>query len=175
MGDSTNALQQVWYYMTVVGRLRLFLQCMQRRATSPDRLRCTPLPCPCVIAPADQGHSGSEADVKEGLTAILQSLPPTGEIAISMFSSNVARVQTVAQIARDLGMQVGWRNGAALGHAHQWPVCGTMDFPLNLPSPPSPSKKNAPIRSARLATPSKRTSGLPRIADTWTVRGSLEP
>ncbi len=51
-----------------------------------------------------EGHSGSEADVRTTLTALVRSL--RGRVAVTCFASNVARVETVALAARDAGRSV---------------------------------------------------------------------
>ncbi|MGH7050913.1 MAG: ribonuclease J [Acetobacteraceae bacterium] len=51
-----------------------------------------------------EGHSGSEADVRRTLTALIRDL--TGRIAVTCFASNVARVESVALAARAAGRSV---------------------------------------------------------------------
>ncbi len=51
-----------------------------------------------------EGHSGSEAEVRTTLTALIRSL--RGRVAVTCFASNVARVETVALAARDAGRSV---------------------------------------------------------------------
>lgn len=51
-----------------------------------------------------QGHSGSEARVRQALTALIGSLG--GRIAVTAFASNVARLDTVAKAAREHGRQI---------------------------------------------------------------------
>jgi ribonuclease J len=51
-----------------------------------------------------QGHSGSEADVKKGLTQLIGTLK--GKVAVTGFASNLARLQSVAQAAKAHGRQV---------------------------------------------------------------------
>jgi len=51
-----------------------------------------------------EGHSGSEADVRRSLSALIRSLK--GRIAVTCFASNVARVESVAMAARDAGRRV---------------------------------------------------------------------
>jgi ribonuclease J len=51
-----------------------------------------------------QGHSGSEADVKKGLTDLIGTLK--GRVAVTGFASNLARLQSVAQAAKVHGRQV---------------------------------------------------------------------
>ncbi|MGN6515004.1 MAG: ribonuclease J [Rhizomicrobium sp.] len=51
-----------------------------------------------------QGHSGSEADVKKGLTDLIGTLK--GKVAVTGFASNLARLQSVAQAAQAHGREV---------------------------------------------------------------------
>jgi ribonuclease J len=51
-----------------------------------------------------QGHSGSEADVKKGLTDLIGTLK--GRVAVTSFASNVARLDTVAKAAKAHGRTV---------------------------------------------------------------------
>jgi ribonuclease J len=51
-----------------------------------------------------EGHSGSEAEVRRTLTALVRSL--SGRVAITCFASNVARIESVAMAARDAGRSV---------------------------------------------------------------------
>jgi ribonuclease J len=51
-----------------------------------------------------QGHSGSEADVKKGLTQLIGSLK--GKVAVTGFASNLARLKSVAEAAREHSRQV---------------------------------------------------------------------
>jgi ribonuclease J len=51
-----------------------------------------------------QGHSGSEGDVKKGLTELIGGLK--GRVAVTSFASNVARLDTVAKAARAHGRHV---------------------------------------------------------------------
>jgi ribonuclease J len=46
-----------------------------------------------------EGHSGSEADVRRSLSALVRNL--RGRVAVTCFSSNVARIESVALAARD--------------------------------------------------------------------------
>lgn len=48
-----------------------------------------------------EGHSGSEGDVRQSLTALMRGL--RGRVAVTCFASNVARMETVAIAARDAG------------------------------------------------------------------------
>jgi ribonuclease J len=51
-----------------------------------------------------EGHSGSEADVRRSMSALVRSL--RGRVAVTCFASNVARVETVALAAKDAGRSV---------------------------------------------------------------------
>jgi ribonuclease J len=51
-----------------------------------------------------EGHSGSEAEVRQSLTALLRGL--RGRIAVTCFASNVARVESVALAAHAVGRSV---------------------------------------------------------------------
>jgi ribonuclease J len=51
-----------------------------------------------------EGHSGSEADVRRALSALIRGL--NGRVAVTCFASNVARVESVALAARDAGRSV---------------------------------------------------------------------
>ena len=51
-----------------------------------------------------EGHSGSEAEVRRNLTAIIRGL--TGRVAVSCFATNVARVESITRAAMAAGRQV---------------------------------------------------------------------
>jgi ribonuclease J len=51
-----------------------------------------------------EGHSGSEAEVRQSLSVLLRDL--TGRVAVTCFASNVARVESVARAAHDAGRSV---------------------------------------------------------------------
>lgn len=51
-----------------------------------------------------EGHSGSEADVRRSLAALIRDL--RGRVAVSCFASNVARVESVALAAAQAGRSV---------------------------------------------------------------------
>jgi ribonuclease J len=51
-----------------------------------------------------EGHSGSEAEVRRNLTAIIRSL--RGRVAVTCFATNVARVESIARAAEAAGRQV---------------------------------------------------------------------
>src|SRR3954464_3734393 len=51
-----------------------------------------------------EGHSGSEAEVRRNLTAIIRSLK--GRVAVSCFATNLARVESITRAAMAAGRQV---------------------------------------------------------------------
>jgi ribonuclease J len=51
-----------------------------------------------------EGHSGSEAEVRRALPALIRNL--SGRIAVTCFASNVARVESIALAAKAVGRQV---------------------------------------------------------------------
>ncbi len=51
-----------------------------------------------------EGHSGSEGDVRRGLSTLIRDL--RGRVAVTCFASNVARVESVALAAMDAGRSV---------------------------------------------------------------------
>jgi ribonuclease J len=51
-----------------------------------------------------EGHSGSEADVRRSLAALIKGMP--GRVAVTCFATNVARVESIALAARAAGRQV---------------------------------------------------------------------
>ncbi len=51
-----------------------------------------------------EGHSGSEAEVRQSLSVLLRGL--RGRVAVTCFASNVARVESIALAARDCGRRV---------------------------------------------------------------------
>jgi ribonuclease J len=51
-----------------------------------------------------QGHSGSEARVRQALSALIGS--QTGRVAVTSFASNVARIDSVAKAAREHGRKI---------------------------------------------------------------------
>jgi len=57
-----------------------------------------------------EGHSGSEADVRQTLTALIRGM--RGRVAVTCFASNVARMETVALAAREAG-----RSAALVGRS----------------------------------------------------------
>jgi ribonuclease J len=51
-----------------------------------------------------EGHSGSEAEVRRSLCALVKSL--RGRVAVTCFASNVARIESIAVAAREAGRSV---------------------------------------------------------------------
>jgi ribonuclease J len=51
-----------------------------------------------------EGHSGSEAEVRRNLCALIRSLQ--GRVAVTCFASNIARLESIALAARDAGRSV---------------------------------------------------------------------
>ena len=51
-----------------------------------------------------EGHSGSEAEVRQSLSALIRGL--RGRVAVTCFASNVARMESVARAAHDAGRSV---------------------------------------------------------------------
>jgi ribonuclease J len=51
-----------------------------------------------------EGHSGSEAEVRRNLTALMKGLK--GRVAVTCFATNIARVESIAMAARAAGRQV---------------------------------------------------------------------
>jgi ribonuclease J len=51
-----------------------------------------------------EGHSGSEADVRQSMTALIRGL--RGRVAVTCFASNVARVESIAVAAREADRSV---------------------------------------------------------------------
>ncbi len=51
-----------------------------------------------------QGHSGSEARVRQALSALVGSLK--GRVAVTAFASNIARIDSIAKSAREHGREV---------------------------------------------------------------------
>lgn len=51
-----------------------------------------------------EGHSGSEADVRQSLAALIRGLK--GRVAVTCFASNVARLESIARGGRDAGRRV---------------------------------------------------------------------
>jgi ribonuclease J len=57
-----------------------------------------------------EGHSGSEQDVRQSLSALVRGL--RGRVAVTCFASNVARMESIALAARDAG-----RSAALVGRS----------------------------------------------------------
>jgi len=75
-----------------------------------------------------QGHSGSEARVRQALSALIGSL--AGRVAVTAFASNVARLDSVAKAAREHGREialVGYSMHKIVGAARDSGYLG--DFP----------------------------------------------
>jgi len=51
-----------------------------------------------------EGHSGSEAEVRRSMTALIRQL--RGRVAVTCFATNVARIESIALAARAAGRQV---------------------------------------------------------------------
>ncbi len=51
-----------------------------------------------------EGHSGSEAEVRRSLSALIRGL--RGRVAVTCFSSNVARIESISLAAREAGRSV---------------------------------------------------------------------
>jgi ribonuclease J len=51
-----------------------------------------------------QGHSGSEARVRQALSALIGSLK--GRVAVTSFASNIARIDSIAKAAREHGREI---------------------------------------------------------------------
>ena len=51
-----------------------------------------------------EGHSGSEADVRQSLSVLIRGL--RGRVAVTCFASNVARMESIAAAARSVGRSV---------------------------------------------------------------------
>ena len=56
-----------------------------------------------------EGHSGSEAEVRQSLTALIRDL--RGRVAVTCFASNVARIETIALAARAAARECGYLKG----------------------------------------------------------------
>jgi ribonuclease J len=77
-----------------------------------------------------EGHSGSEADVRRNLAAIVRSL--RGRVAFTCFSSNIARIESIALAAKAAGRSVALvgrslRNMAAAARETGY-LAGLPDF-----------------------------------------------
>ncbi|MEI9932925.1 MAG: ribonuclease J [Rhizomicrobium sp.] len=111
-----------------------------------------------------QGHSGSEARVRQALSALIGSLK--GRIAVTAFASNVARLDSVAKAAREHGRQI-----ALVGRSMHKMVAAAKetgyltDFPSTLDE--SEAAQLPPRRVLYLCTGSQGEprAALPRVAN----------
>lgn len=91
----------------------------------------------------DEGHTGSEADVREELEKIIATLE--GRVVIACFASNVARLETAAIIGKDLGRKVGLAGRSLLRMDEAARACGYLqDLPAfdNLQHLKTPPRKD---------------------------------
>ena len=110
-----------------------------------------------------QGHSGSEARVRQALSALIGSL--TGRVAVTAFASNIARLDSVAKAAREHGRQV-----ALVGRSMHKMVAAARDtgylgdFPNTIDE--TEARQLPPRRVLYLCTGSQGEprAALPRIA-----------
>ncbi len=110
-----------------------------------------------------QGHSGSEARVRQALSALIGSL--NGRIAVTAFASNVARLDSVAKAAREHGREialVGRAMHKMVGAARETGYLG--DFPQTIDE--HEAAQLPPRRVLYLMTGSQGEprAALPRIA-----------
>ncbi|HTT99937.1 MAG TPA: ribonuclease J [Rhizomicrobium sp.] len=111
-----------------------------------------------------QGHSGSEARVRQALSALIGSLK--GRIAVTAFASNVARLDSVAKAAREHGRQI-----ALVGRSMHKMVAAAKetgyltDFPATLDE--AEAAQLPPRRVLYLCTGSQGEprAALPRVAN----------
>jgi ribonuclease J len=111
-----------------------------------------------------QGHSGSEARVRQALSALIGSLK--GRIAVTAFASNVARLDSVAKAAREHGRQI-----ALVGRSMHKMVAAAKetgyltDFPATLDE--NEAAQLPPRRVLYLCTGSQGEprAALPRVAN----------
>ena len=111
-----------------------------------------------------QGHSGSEARVRQALTALIGSLK--GRVAVTAFASNVARLDTVAKAAREHGRQI-----ALVGRSMHKMVSAAresgylLDFPATIDE--HEAAQLPPRRALYLCTGSQGEprAALPRVAN----------
>ena len=110
-----------------------------------------------------QGHSGSEARVRQALSALIGSLK--GRVAVTAFASNVARLDSVAKAAREHGRQI-----ALVGRAMHKMVAAAKetgyltDFPATIDE--AEAAQLPPRRILYLCTGSQGEprAALPRVA-----------
>jgi ribonuclease J len=111
-----------------------------------------------------QGHSGSEARVRQALSALIGSLK--GRIAVTAFASNVARLDSVAKAAREHGRQI-----ALVGRSMHKMVAAAKDTGYLTDFPPTLDEAEAaqlpPRRVLYLCTGSQgeQRAALPRVAN----------
>ncbi len=105
-----------------------------------------------------EGHSGSEAEVRRNLAAIIKGLK--GRVAVTCFATNIARVESIALAARAAGREVALfgrslRNAEAAARE-----CGYLkDIPPFLTE-----EQSADISDARLVVICTGSQGEPRSA-----------
>src|SRR5665213_2329029 len=111
-----------------------------------------------------QGHSGSEARVRQALSALIGSLK--GRVAVTAFASNVARLDSVAKAAREHGRQI-----ALVGRSMHKMVADATDTGYLTDFPPTLEEAEAaqlpPRRVLYLCTGSQGEprAALPRVAN----------
>jgi len=111
-----------------------------------------------------QGHSGSEARVRQALSALIGSLK--GRIAVTAFASNVARLDSVAKAAREHGRQI-----ALVGRSMHKMVAAAKETGYLTDFPPTLDEAEAaqlpPRRVLYLCTGSQGEprAALPRVAN----------
>jgi ribonuclease J len=111
-----------------------------------------------------QGHSGSEARVRQALSALIGSLK--GRVAVTAFASNVARLDSVAKAAREHGRQI-----ALVGRAMHKMVAAAKETGYLTDFPPTLDENEAaqlpPRRVLYLCTGSQGEprAALPRVAN----------
>jgi len=111
-----------------------------------------------------QGHSGSEARVRQALSALIGSLK--GRIAVTAFASNVARLDSVAKAAREHGRQI-----ALVGRSMHKMVAAAKETGYLTDFPPTLDEAEAaqlpPRRVLYLCTGSQgeQRAALPRVAN----------
>jgi ribonuclease J len=105
-----------------------------------------------------EGHSGSEAEVRRNLAAIVKGLK--GRVAVTCFATNIARVESIAMAARAAGREVALfgrslRNAEAAARE-----CGYLkDIPPFLTE-----EQSADISDSRLVVICTGSQGEPRSA-----------
>jgi ribonuclease J len=105
-----------------------------------------------------EGHSGSEAEVRRNLAALIKGLK--GRVAVTCFATNIARVESIAMAARAAGREVALfgrslRNAEAAARE-----CGYLkDIPPFLTE-----EQSADISDSRLVVICTGSQGEPRSA-----------